>query len=127
MLGIWLPWTPSEEGLGPGHFLKQLPPLIIHLPSLPTLLNSWVFILLQFIEPVFMQPSQSFCIHCSLTTMLFALGSYNSVILDSILGQYLLKYSEDLFTRHRLYYSEVPILGSFPFSPLERRLSSILL
>lgn len=47
---------------------------------------------------------------------------YNSVILDSILGEYLLKHSKDLFTRHGLYYSEVPILVLVAFSPLGQRL-----
>ena len=52
-----------------------------------------------------------FCVHCSLTAVLFALHCYNSVVLDSILGEYLPKHSKDLFTRPGLYYSEVPILG----------------
>lgn len=85
-------------------------------------LNSWVFILLQFTVSVFMWPSRSFCVHCNLTAMLFALDCYNSVILDSILDEYLLKHSKDLFTRHGLYYGEVPILGLVPFSPQGQRL-----
>lgn len=106
--------------LVPGHFLQQRPPLfLIHLSSLPPLLNSWVFILLQFTVSVFLWPSRSFCVHCNFTAMLFALDCYNSVILDSILGEYLLKYSKDLFMRHGLYYSKVPVLGLVPFSPLE--------
>lgn len=94
----------------------------LHSGSLPPLLNSWVFILLSFTVSVFAWPSGSFYVHCNLTVMLFALDCYNSVILDSILGEYLLKYSKDLFTRHGLYQSEVPMLGSVPFSPLGQRL-----
>lgn len=71
-----------------GHFLQQHPPLhIIHLSTLPPLLNSWVFILLQFTMSLFMWPSRSFSVHCSLTAMLFALDCYNSVMLDFILGE----------------------------------------
>lgn len=95
------------------------PPLVIHLSSLPPLLKQ-----LGCSLSVFMWPSRSFCAHCSLTAMLFALDCYNSVILDSVLDEYLLKHSKDLFTRHGLYYSEVPILGLVPFSPLGQRLSS---
>lgn len=119
---LWdlVPWTLSKKDFGlwaVGVAVASL--LIINLSSLPPLLKQ-----LGCSLSVFMWPSRSFCVHCNLTTILFALDCYNSVILDSILDEYLLKHSKDLFTRHGLYYSEVPILGLVPFSPLGQRLSS---
>lgn len=56
-----------------GHFLQQFPPaLVIHLPSLPPLLNSWAFIPLQFSVSVCVA-IEVFLPHCNLTATLFAL------------------------------------------------------
>lgn len=114
---------PFQEGPWSLGTRQQRPPLlIIHLSTLPPLLNSWLFILLQLL-------GLCLCGHQGLSAftaispqMLFALRCYNSVILDAILGQYLLKHSKDLFTRHGLYYSEVPMLVLVPFSPRGQRL-----
>lgn len=114
---------PFKKDLGLWALCVAMPPLlIINLSSLPPLLKQ-----LGCALSVFMWPSRSFCVHCNLTAMLFALDCYNSVILDSILDEYLLKHSKDLFTRHGLYYSEVPILGFVPFSPLGQDCLPILL
>lgn len=110
---------PFQEGPWSLGTLQRRPALLlIHLSTLPPLPNSWLFILLQLLCLCLCGHQGLFAFTAISPQMLFALHCYNSVLLDSILGQYLLKHSKDLFTRHGLYYSEVPILVSVPFSPL---------
>lgn len=122
LVGAQFPWILSKKDLG----LWALPAAVPSTPRHSALLTS------SFTKQLGLYPAavHCVCVYVAIEIFLRSLQSHldavcsrhTSVILDSILGEYLLKYSKDLFTRHGLCQSEIPLLGLVLFSPLGQRL-----